>query len=217
MVRKLIAVHRRGVDYIYAHHDEAMRSMPRSGSRSRTRSRPTSRIFRLRGRMVAGRIRQGSARQDVRRAPIDRRIQRTGGLEGRHRPALPAEGLAEAALTKRNSTAGRRETRVVSLDRFGVWPALEVLCRAGHASTASDHDPAERDGRPRSGTSCAAAGSTQTSLFTLFNTAAAIAARDRGRLLRRRAACMRCRGCGGRSSRCCRPITRSRPSCSIRC
>ena len=85
-------------------------------------------IFRLQGRMVARRLRQGRAQEDVGRARADRRIQGPGRLESGHRPAVPARGPAQAAVAvrRRVKTSQKRilTTHVGSLPRSDAVVAL---------------------------------------------------------------------------------------------
>src|SRR3974390_922246 len=94
--------------------------------------------------MVTRRLRCGGAGEDVRRPCADRRVERTGRLEGRDRPAIPPEGSADAVLDsekwmpvfgKDHAPNVSHQMSKVGVVRtilvFAVFAALELLCRAG--------------------------------------------------------------------------------------
>src|SRR6185295_12119070 len=88
--------------------------------------------------MVARRLQQGRAGEDERRPAIDRGRRQAHRLDADHRPAVPAEGPAAAALTREAST---RWLRVAVIG--AAVAALEFLCRAGIVTRLTMIPPSE--------------------------------------------------------------------------
>ena len=177
MVRKLIGVHRRGVDYIYANRDDAMRIYAKVWQQEPENvATYFPKYFGYKGEWSQGRIRQGRAGQDVRRPAADRRSQRPGRLEIGDRPAVPAEGTAEAALTARASAGALADSegscRPHGPDRRGVRRARTAVPHRRHRP--GHHDSAERDGGAL--WRILASGQFNDDIgFTLYNTVGAMA------------------------------------------
>ena len=177
MVRKMIEVHRRGVDYIYAHHDDAIKIYAKIWQQKPDEvATYFPNYFNYKGEWSQGGFDKEALGKMSDGLELTGEVERPGGLEGRHRPAVPAQRLAEAALTGR--TTGPRRWRIskVGAARTALivltFAGLEVLCRIGVLDRVTIIPPTEmvtslwdivRSGRFNADIA-----------FTLFNTAAAI-------------------------------------------
>ena len=136
MVRKMIEVHRRGVDYIYAHHDDAIKIYAKIWQQKPDQvATYFPNYFNYKGEWSQG----GFDKEALDK--MSDGLQLTGESKGPvdwkavDRPAVPAQRFAEAALTE--PTTGPRRWRIskVGAARTALivltFAALEVLCRTG--------------------------------------------------------------------------------------
>ena len=177
MVRKMIEVHRRGVDYIYAHHDDAIKIYAKIWQQKPDEvATYFPNYFNYKGEWSQGGFDKEALGKMSDGLQLTGEVKWPGRLEGRDRPAVPAQRLAEAALTGR--TTGPRRWRIskVGAARTALivltFAGLEVLCRIGVLDRVTIIPPTEmvsalwdivRSGRFNADIA-----------FTLFNTAAAI-------------------------------------------
>ena len=105
MVRKMIEVHRRGVDYIYAHHDEAIKIYAKVWQqRPKEVATYFPKYFGYKGEWSQGGFDKEALGKMSEGLQLTGEIERPGGLEGRDRPAIPAQGFAEAAVIERTTS-----------------------------------------------------------------------------------------------------------------
>ena len=212
---RLIDIHRRGVDYIYAHHDEAIAIYAKIWQQeAKDVATYFPKYFGYKGEWSLGGFDKEALGKMSDGLQLIGELQRTDRLEGRDRHSVPAQGLAKAALIKRQWHNDKGRRRKNSLLSSCVFSALELLCRLGIITRVTMIPPTEmvtslwdivESGRFNSDIS-----------FTFFNVVAAAVVRHWDRVpARRRIACP-CRACAGLSSRYSPPIMRSRRSCSTR-